>query len=224
MLIYVVVLMLIFGTLGVAMVSLFSSSIASTATRNDTRRAIYMAESGMRYGFSELRRIGLRESADENDYIINTLNSLTYNVTGAGSFTLNVFTPWMHTYESQSWPANKPLKLVAPLGNVPLGFFAAPTLPLSNIYVVNLEYTGDAPTATGSSAEIDKIVDLIPTFNLDLKDDFEARISRIGAKKWPDAIGLAVKPTQDMTIADGGNGNLYVTPEARMILPRFDGA
>ena len=48
-LIYVVVLMLIFGVLGVVMVSLFTSSTASTVTRNDSRRARYMAESGMRY-------------------------------------------------------------------------------------------------------------------------------------------------------------------------------
>jgi Tfp pilus assembly protein PilX len=48
-LIYVVVLMLIFGVLGVVMVSLFTSTTASTVTRNDSRRARYMAESGMRY-------------------------------------------------------------------------------------------------------------------------------------------------------------------------------
>ena len=45
-LIYVVLLMVIFGLLGVAMVSLFSTSISSSSTRNDTRRAFYMAESG----------------------------------------------------------------------------------------------------------------------------------------------------------------------------------
>ncbi|MGD9054841.1 MAG: hypothetical protein PVF38_01805, partial [Desulfobacterales bacterium] len=52
-LIYVVVLMLIFGTLGVAMVSLFSSSMASTSTSNDTRRARYLSEAGVRYAIGE---------------------------------------------------------------------------------------------------------------------------------------------------------------------------
>ena len=89
-LIYVVALMLIFGVLGVVMVSLFTSSTASTVTRNDTRRAIYMAESGMRYAFSELRKVGLPDHS--NDYIKNSLNSITYTVTDAGSFTINVFT------------------------------------------------------------------------------------------------------------------------------------
>jgi len=221
-LIYVVVLMLIFGVLGVVMVSMFSSSTASTVTRNDTRRAIYMAESGMRYGFSELRKVGLPD--DSNDYIINILNNITYTVIGAGSFKINVFTPWVYTYETQSWPTNKPLKLEAPLGSTPVGFIANPTVPFSNIYVVNLEFTGDAPTASGSSAEIDKIVGLIPTFNLDLKDDFSANKSRIGTKEYPDMIGFAVKPTQNWTIADGGNGNLYVAPEALGLFPMFDGA
>ena len=46
-LIYVVVLMLIFGVLGVVMVSLFTSTTSSTVTRNDSRRAHMMALSGM---------------------------------------------------------------------------------------------------------------------------------------------------------------------------------
>ena len=54
-LIYVVVLMLIFGVLGVAMVSLFSTSMASTANRNDSRRGRYLSESGVRYAIAELR-------------------------------------------------------------------------------------------------------------------------------------------------------------------------
>ncbi|MGD8409966.1 MAG: hypothetical protein PVF25_07375, partial [Desulfobacterales bacterium] len=87
-LIYVVVLMLIFGTLGVAMVSLFSSSIASTATRNDTRRAIYMAESGMRYAFSEIRKAfsELSGITAVHDFMNDPLNAATYTMTDAGSF------------------------------------------------------------------------------------------------------------------------------------------
>ncbi len=88
-LLYVVVLMLIFGVLGVVMVSLFASSTASTVTRNDTRRSIYMAESGMRYAFSELRKADF-----DIDFMIDTLNTTTYTVTDAGSFTINVFSPW----------------------------------------------------------------------------------------------------------------------------------
>ncbi|MGD9062232.1 MAG: hypothetical protein PVF72_17470, partial [Desulfobacterales bacterium] len=81
-LIYVVVLMLIFGTLGVAMVSLFSTSTASTATRNDTRRAIYMAESGMRYAFSEIRKAfsELSSITAVQDFMNDPLNATTYTI------------------------------------------------------------------------------------------------------------------------------------------------
>jgi outer membrane protein assembly factor BamB len=219
-LIYVVVLMLIFGSLGVVMVSMFTSSTASTVTKNDTRRAIYMTESGMRYGFSELRKVGLheRERADVNDYINNTLNSTTYTVTNAGSFTINVFTPWMDSYEKREEPTNEPLKLTARTGTIPLDFLA--TIPLNNIYVINDSFVGldaspDIPR-DDESAEIDKIVAYSPTFNLDLKDDFNVPKEK--------QVVFAVKPTQNWTIVDGGNGNLYVTPEAREILPKFDGA
>ena len=91
-LIYVVVLMLIFGILGVIMVSLFTSSTASTVTRNDTRRALYMAESGMRYAFSEIRKADF-----DQDVMINTLNATTYTVSPTESFTINVFSPWFGT-------------------------------------------------------------------------------------------------------------------------------
>ncbi|MGD8990958.1 MAG: pilus assembly PilX N-terminal domain-containing protein, partial [Desulfobacterales bacterium] len=218
-LIYVVVLMLIFGTLGVAMVSLFSSSAASTVARNDTRRAIYMAESGMRYGFSELRTVGLPDHS--NDYINNNINSLTYIVTDAGSFTINVFAPIMKTPptpDEQSLPTDNPLILLPHLGTIPLDFLAE--TPLNNIYVINYDYVGELASPNiprdDESAEIDRIVAYSPTFNLDLKDDFNIRKEK--------QVVFAVKPTQNWTIADGGNGNLFVTPDARSILPRFDGA
>mgnify|MGYP006862973081 CR=1 FL=1 len=94
MLIYVVVLMLIFGVLGVVMVSLFISTTASTVTRNDTRRARYMAESGMRYAFSEMRKTDF-----DLNHMINTLNTITYQIGGTESFTINVFSPWFE-YDS----------------------------------------------------------------------------------------------------------------------------
>ena len=54
-LVYIVMLMVIFAVLGVAMVSLFSTSIGSSATANDSRRATYLSEAGIRYAASELR-------------------------------------------------------------------------------------------------------------------------------------------------------------------------
>ncbi len=79
-LVYLIVVILIFGILGVTMVSLFTTASTSSATPNDARRAYNLAESGTRYAFSELR-----ENEFEEDTII-ALNSTTYNVTDAGSF------------------------------------------------------------------------------------------------------------------------------------------
>ena len=88
-LIYVVVLMLIFGVLGVVMVSLFTSTTASTVTRNDSRRARYMAESGMRYAFSEIRKADF-----DLNHMINTAQYHHYKIGATESFTINVFSPW----------------------------------------------------------------------------------------------------------------------------------
>ena len=55
-LIYVLMTMVIFAVIGVTMVSLFSTSISSSATANETRRAFYLSESGIRYAMSELRQ------------------------------------------------------------------------------------------------------------------------------------------------------------------------
>jgi Tfp pilus assembly protein PilX len=87
-LVYIVVLMVIFAFLGVAMVSLFSTSISSSATANDTRRATFLSESGIRYAASELR------ATDFSKTTITTLNQKVYNVSGAGSFDLNIFSSW----------------------------------------------------------------------------------------------------------------------------------
>ena len=53
-LVYLIVVILIFGVLGVTIVSLFTTATSSSATPNDARRARYVTESAMRYAFSEL--------------------------------------------------------------------------------------------------------------------------------------------------------------------------
>ncbi|MEA1988798.1 MAG: hypothetical protein U9N57_06285, partial [Pseudomonadota bacterium] len=135
-LIYVVVLMLIFGVLGVVMVSLFTSTTASTVTRNDSRRARYMAESGVRYASSELRKADFEE-----DIIIDPLNTLTYTVSGAGSFNINIFSPWFDSNASVDSPAD--ISLSVPLGELP-DDFTAPNG--AGVWVVNYDYiTGTGP-------------------------------------------------------------------------------
>jgi len=205
-LIYVVVLMLIFGVLGVVMVSLFTSSTASSVTRNDSRRARYMAESGMRYAFSEMRKADF-----DKDIIINTLNTTTYKIDGTESFTINVFSPWMESSKAQSFPYNGPLTLLVPVGEIPPGY----VLPPNNIYAINYEFTGNKPTEPGGVAEISSVAgQTLTTLDLNLNQVFNA------SKE--ERICLAVKPKQDQTVTDGGN--LYIAPEAAEIFPRFGGA
>ena len=87
-LVYIVMTMVIFGVLGVTMVSLFSTSITSSATQNDTRRATYLSEAGTRYAMSELL------TGDFSDTTINNLNGTEYTVNSAGKFWINIFSPW----------------------------------------------------------------------------------------------------------------------------------
>ena len=128
-LIYVVVVMLIFGVLGVIMVSLFTSTTASTVTRNDSRRAIYMAESGMRYAFSEIRNANF-----DLDFMNDTLNTTTYKIGGTESFTVNVFSPWFESPSNQTiGSGGGNLALEMPVGELPDGY----SIPTSNIFAIN---------------------------------------------------------------------------------------
>ncbi len=204
-LIYVVVVMLIFGVLGVIMVSLFTSSTASTVTRNDTRRAIYMAESGMRYGFSEL----LRTDFDE-DFIINTLNkTIDYKVTNGGSFTINVFSPWFDSKNDMDGVAQIPL--LVRLGQIPEGFAVPP-----GVFLVNYEFVGENPEVTGVAAIGDVESQTLTEITYNLNDPIVASKG--------ERICFAVKPTENRTIPASGVGNLYISREAREIFPRFAGA
>jgi hypothetical protein len=99
-LVYIVMLMVILAVLGVAMVSLFSTSIGSSATRNDTRRATYLSEAGIRYAASELR------AAHFSKTDITTLNNTVYTVSAAGRFDLNIFSPWFEPLAEINIPAS----------------------------------------------------------------------------------------------------------------------
>jgi hypothetical protein len=127
--------MLIFGVLGVVMVSLFTSTTASTVTRNDNRRARYMAESGMRYAFSEIRKADF-----DLNHMINTLNTTTYKIGGTESFTINAFTPWFEADGDTNNSGVGTLPLLVPIGTVPVGYTIP--VPPDSIYAINYEFTG----------------------------------------------------------------------------------
>jgi outer membrane protein assembly factor BamB len=87
-LVYIVLTMVIFGILGVTMVSLFSTSITASATQNDTRRATYLSEAGVRYAMSEM--LSGKFSKD----VIDDLNTIEYSFSASDKFKINVFSPW----------------------------------------------------------------------------------------------------------------------------------
>jgi outer membrane protein assembly factor BamB len=214
-LIYVVVLMLIFGVLGVVIVSLFTSTTASTVTRNDLRRARYMAESGMRYAFSEMRKADF-----EQDVMINTLNTTTYTVNAAGSFTINVFSPWFEFISITGSPSDMTLQV--PVGSVPVDY-AIPIQPASpnNIYAVNYEFTGLNPSP-GGVAEITgyAVPDRPPppdslTLTLDSGDDFYANTD--------ERVAFGVQPAAGQNITAAGV-DLDLPLEAQYFLPKYGGA
>jgi hypothetical protein len=204
-LVYVVVLMLIFGILGVVMVSLFSSSIASSITRNDSRRARYMAESGTRYAFSELRKADF-----DLNFMINTLNATTYNIGGTESFTINVFSPWFESSADQTIPGlGGDLSLNVPIGELPDDF----TLPASGVYAINYEYTGNRlADESGSWALVTGFDENTMTLTLD--DDFNAssgeRVCLAVLSKWPKVIN--------------GPINLELSLQAQTVFPEYGGA
>ena len=127
-LVYLIVVLLIFGVLGVTMVSLFSTSTSSSATRNDARRAAYALEAGVRYAFSEMR------NEDFATDTIGKLNSTTsYTLDSGQSFNINVFGPW---FDFVSYGSDN-LSLTVPEGKIPEGF----TIP-AGLWVVNYDHIG----------------------------------------------------------------------------------
>ena len=210
-LIYVVVLMLIFGVLGVVMVSLFTSSIASTVTRNDSRRARYMAESGMRYAFSEIRKADF-----DLNFMIDPLNTTTYKIGGTESFTINVFSPWFNANGNTANPGAGQLPLLVPIGTVPVGYTIP--IPPDNIYAINFEFVGLNPTEGGRAVITGYSIPARPpppdTLTLNLSDNFYAS---------PDErIAFTVQPLTDQTVQDGQTLDLPL--QARYFFPKYGGA
>ena len=95
-LIYVLMTMVIFAVIGVTMVSLFSTSVSSSATANETRRAFYLSESGIRYAMSELRQGGFSATN------INRINANPFSVPPAGSFRVTVLGAWFQSPSNQN--------------------------------------------------------------------------------------------------------------------------
>jgi hypothetical protein len=204
-LVYLIVVILIFGVLGVTMVSLFTTASTSSATPNDARRAYNLAESGTRYAFSELR------DSDFDNATINDLNSTTYNLTNAGSFSLRVFSLWFESPSVQEG-SNYTLTLNSPAGILPLGSF----VPFnSNVWIINFEYletTDDTRTRSPISAYT-RVNDT--TLTISVSGDFNVSTD--------ERVIIGVMPaTTQGPLATGAD--LYVERIAKDFFPRFNGA
>ena len=207
-LLYILVLLVIFSVLGITMVSLFTTSSTSSATPNDTRRALYMAESGTRFALTKLRKSGFSQST------VDELNTTTYSINNGGSFNFNVFGPWFDSASDQNLPSGGSLDLDVKAGEIP-AFFTVPANS-SVINVINFDYTGWSPSEPGGIAGVTVLAgQTSTTLDLTLNDAFVANANEL--------ICFAVAPDSDQSNLDEG-GSLFVSLEAKDIFPERNGA
>ena len=211
-LVYIVMIMVIFGLLGAVMVSLFSTSISSSATPNQSRRALFLFESGVRYGMSELRNTGFLKST------IDRLNSTTYNMNPNGSFEVNAFSPWFESASNQTIETSGSVQLNVARGKIPTGFMEKIPTTGTLLRVVNYDYinlSGPGPQQNARAQVSDRLMIDLDTVQLQIDDDFV-----IGKGE---TICFSVNPfAAGQSIVTFGNFDLQRV--ARNIFPERDGA
>lgn len=222
-LIWIVVVMLIFAVLGAAMVSLFTTSVTSSAVQNDSRRAVLLHESGVRYARSALW------AGDFSKATVSALNDAdrVYTLTGSGAFTLNVASPWFDALggiDIASGDASETLKLgegrLIP-GMAGLFPAAAPFLTLVNYDYIDFSAKPNPPPSARARITGAAAVPGEPArIRLDLSDDGDA--DGFVANK-DERLCIAVRPTEDQDIA-AFPGSLNVDPAAARVFPRHGGA
>jgi outer membrane protein assembly factor BamB len=214
-LIYVLMTMVIFAVIGVTMVSLFSTSVSSSATANETRRAFYLAESGIRYAFGELRQNGFSKAN------INNLNTTNFKMPPSGGFDIRVFGAWFKSPTNQS-VAGGALNVELEKGKIPTGFFPRLTSVVPDLYLVLASLDPRATTPKPNANEVAKVNSFTPgsdtAFQFDLADGLI-----VGREK---RICMAVRPSADRTFTPAGDANAYLdlTQSASNIFPKSDGA
>jgi len=128
-LVFLIVLMVIFTSLGVGMVSMFGSSVLSAFATNSVRRAGYLAESGLRYTISEVRNAAAaaRETALTN-VDDGSIAGIWFNVfPGISRFRVRVYPYWSKTAAGTGVATNV-ITATVPNSGFPPGF-AIPTAP-----------------------------------------------------------------------------------------------
>lgn len=221
-LVYIVLTMVIFGVLGVTMVSLFSTSISSTATQNDTRRATYLSEAGTRYAMSEML------SGDFSKTAIDDLNDNTeYTLDPTSKFKINVFSPWFEPDSNIDIGSNfsdQTRTFDIQEGNLPNGFINRLPTSASGLALVNYNYISGAlnpqPSAiaivTGGAEVGGDPLKLRLT--LDDDSDGEGFVANRN-----ETVAFAVRPFSDLNNASLP-ANLLVQPAALTIFPNRNGS
>jgi outer membrane protein assembly factor BamB len=205
-LVYLVVLLLLFGVLGVIITSLFTTSTLSSATPNHVRRAFYVGESAMRYAFSELR------NSDFDTDVINTLNTTTYTVNPEGNFTFNIFGPW---FEASADSTGGTPTLKVPEGSLTAEWMAKDP---NGLWAVNYDYLDlDLTSSRDPISGWTQIDDT--TLTITVGGNFNVSKGN--------RICLAVIPTESSTTlieGDDDNNDLYIERHAIGFFPQFNGA
>jgi len=217
-LISLLVTMAVLSALGAAMLPLFSSSTMSSVASNDARKALYMAESGLRYALSELRNSGFSRDVIEGLNVDSEGNIKVYSLSDSdgGSFAVNVFKTEFESESEQILSAGQTLALTTRFGGkMPEGF----SIPVGT-FVVNLKSFRDAVVFGGDpeafTAEVQNFQRVSDTsLTLSLNDAFN--VSK------DDLVCLAVRPFSSQNgLIDGSD--LEVDIEAKDFFPKQNGS
>jgi outer membrane protein assembly factor BamB len=219
-LVYIIVVMLIFAVLGVAMVSLFSTSISSSATANESRRAFYLSESGLRYGMSELRNRGFSDS------VIDPLNQTLFNLPPSGAFDLNVLSYWFKSASDQNilGSGSGTITVNLPKGEIPQGIWPG---TLGNLFLVHCNYIDQSNSRSDQNPQ-DSARALVTRFDIDPvnRRSFDIQLSDDVSQGFVadknTELCFAVKPASNQLILPFTN--LRVDVAAKDIFPKTDGA
>ena len=205
-LVYIVMLMVIFAVLGVAMVSLFSTSISSSATPNDTRRAFYHYESGVRYADSEL----VNNTPKFSKPTIGKLNTTTYKIAADGTFKLKIFGLDFRSLSKINDDTTLNVNLKVEKGLFPADF----TIPITEPRIFLVIYDTIPGSLSDPVAAITGFTYQDSTHvNLALEDPIY-----VSEKQ---RVAFAVRPFQDNPVSQGGY--LLLTRNAASIFPLQNG-
>jgi hypothetical protein len=189
----------------VTMVSLFTTATSSSATPSDARRAHYVTESAMRYAFSELR------NSDFDTGVVNTLNSTTYSLDPTGTFSVNIFGPWLVAADNyQFGGGGGTLTLNVPVGKLTPGWMAK---DLTDVWVINYDYLDKDRASVRDPAETWATIN---DTTLTLTVDGDITVNQ------GERICFATKPTENQTVE--ASDDLLVRKGVRNFFPEYNGA